>query len=955
MNPDSDGDGLTDGQEVGGDVSMPIDTDDNDGIPDGIEAGDNTAMPVDTDGDGTPDYLDLDSDFDGIPDSLEAIELPALAGEDVDDDGIDDSFDVDQTGGADTNMDGVDDALTPVDTDMDGLPDYVDNDSDNDLIPDAIENDSTAHVDTDDDGIADLYDVDQTEGTDADNDGIDDGVTLTDTDGDGALDHLDIDADNDSIPDSTEAVTPATDVTDTDGDQILDIYDVDQTGGTDANGDGIDDATTVEDTDADTVPDYKDLDSDNDSLSDINEASTSDLDSNIDGMVDDLATQGSVVTPDDSDADGKADYREVDSDNDSVYDIEGTSASDLDTNGDGVVDDETDTEGDGAPDLIDGNPSGFGLAADLDLDGILDDLDLDDDNDGIPDLAEGGAGGIDTDGDGVIDSRDLDSDNDGIPDSTKLVNATDLDGDGVVDNMVDSNGDGLHDPIAPDFMPFDQDGDATADFRDLDSDGDTLFDLTEAASDLMIAQDLDGDNDGVVDLVNRKGLPPMFLSPVDVDNDGDPDFRDLDSDGDDFADAQEGLEGFRVNSGARLETSVSGSGGSVDWFLLPLLLLVALGPLSRRAKRSGQKQKLYGSLLLIILSAGLSVGTASANSKHCATFIDEGSNEKSFVPCWYGNLGLGLSQVEPEGTDTNGWYTPSDGNDSSGWHLTVGKRFSARWFAELKYADLGAAELTNDRGTFATDYPNAAITYQVPSLMAGFHLLTPGDGFNVFAKAGVAAITTAAEKDEGSVFFEEQTSAQLALGLGAQYDFSNSPWHLRLDLDSYDRDAKYAGLSLGRYFGGKQPAKPVVKEKPKPVVKPPEPKPVVKKVSEQVCKSITLVAKAIQFQVNKAELTAESRNILDSFARDISGYSQVSFEIQAHTDSDGSDSYNLNLSDRRAESVMRYLLNRGIRSQNMTSRGYGESNPIASNNTRTGKARNRRVEFKLDNPNQCAK
>jgi OOP family OmpA-OmpF porin len=70
-------------------------------------------------------------------------------------------------------------------------------------------------------------------------------------------------------------------------------------------------------------------------------------------------------------------------------------------------------------------------------------------------------------------------------------------------------------------------------------------------------------------------------------------------------------------------------------------------------------------------------------------------------------------------------------------------------------------------------------------------------------------------------------------------------------------------------------------------------------------------------------------------------------EISGHTDSDGSDAYNLKLSDGRAKAVVQYLISKGIQPTRMKAVGYGESKPIDTNKTDEGKSRNRRVEFTL--------
>jgi len=73
---------------------------------------------------------------------------------------------------------------------------------------------------------------------------------------------------------------------------------------------------------------------------------------------------------------------------------------------------------------------------------------------------------------------------------------------------------------------------------------------------------------------------------------------------------------------------------------------------------------------------------------------------------------------------------------------------------------------------------------------------------------------------------------------------------------------------------------------------------------------------------------------------------EMRVEIQGHTDSTGPDAYNQGLSERRASSIKEYLLNKGIDSGRLVVKGYGESDPIASNETLEGRQKNRRVRFK---------
>jgi OOP family OmpA-OmpF porin len=107
----------------------------------------------------------------------------------------------------------------------------------------------------------------------------------------------------------------------------------------------------------------------------------------------------------------------------------------------------------------------------------------------------------------------------------------------------------------------------------------------------------------------------------------------------------------------------------------------------------------------------------------------------------------------------------------------------------------------------------------------------------------------------------------------------------------------------------------------------------------------------VNFAFNKADLTAESRPVLDGVAAGLKNHPRVKVEIQGHTDSVGADAYNLKLSQRRAESVRAYLISDGVSDEQLVAKGYGESQPIASNKTDEGRAKNRRVVmYVLANP-----
>lgn len=111
-------------------------------------------------------------------------------------------------------------------------------------------------------------------------------------------------------------------------------------------------------------------------------------------------------------------------------------------------------------------------------------------------------------------------------------------------------------------------------------------------------------------------------------------------------------------------------------------------------------------------------------------------------------------------------------------------------------------------------------------------------------------------------------------------------------------------------------------------------------------KNQTLRLEGVNFALDSARLTPSARSTLDNVVRTLQGQPTLRVEIAGHTDSTGSASYNQNLSQERAASVRTYLVTAGIESFRLVARGYGESQPVASNETDYGRARNRRVEFR---------
>ena len=110
---------------------------------------------------------------------------------------------------------------------------------------------------------------------------------------------------------------------------------------------------------------------------------------------------------------------------------------------------------------------------------------------------------------------------------------------------------------------------------------------------------------------------------------------------------------------------------------------------------------------------------------------------------------------------------------------------------------------------------------------------------------------------------------------------------------------------------------------------------------------LNVAMRAVQFDTGKATLLPESYGVLNQIVDLMSRYPDFNLSISGHTDNVGSASMNQGLSERRAKSCYDYLAGRGVSSSRMSFAGFGETSPIANNNTLSGRALNRRVEFNL--------
>ena len=116
---------------------------------------------------------------------------------------------------------------------------------------------------------------------------------------------------------------------------------------------------------------------------------------------------------------------------------------------------------------------------------------------------------------------------------------------------------------------------------------------------------------------------------------------------------------------------------------------------------------------------------------------------------------------------------------------------------------------------------------------------------------------------------------------------------------------------------------------------------------EPIKKDVRMVMKNVLFEVDKSQLKAESFVELNQLVEYLNRNATLYIEIGGHTDNTGSAQRNTVLSEARAKAVFSYLVSKGIAADRLTFKGYGSTQPVATNDTEAGRAQNRRTEIKI--------
>ena len=750
---------------------------------------------------------------------------------------------------------------------------------------------------------------------------------------------------------------------DTDGDGIIDAIDIDDDNDTITD---VNEGDRTRDTDGDGIADSIDLDSDNDGIYDFFEANPSE--------VFDQDNNGRIDSPVDVNENGLADQVELDGDPTLV-----------DYDGDQTEDVPVDTDGDNVPDYHD----------------------LDSDNDTALDAQEKGDNShpVDTDGDKIPDYRDLDSDNDGIPDIREVGGIKD---NSVfqLSTITDDNGDGLDDDVAaqPSLVP-DTDQDGTKDYLDLNSDDDPFNDVIEAGG-----HDDNADNvlDNIKDENNNGYDDSLELLPLPVpDNDGDgideyqdpyePPVSDPDPETDPETDP-EGRGGPTLPDGTAVETGLKGS-GSFDVALL-LILIISLACVVCRHKQ----------LSIAYRSAFLSIVTIALLNSMLVTpaLADENSDQHWYLGA---GIGISELEPDPKDTGLTiddsrdfGWkvfvgYDISESISLEAYYSDLGEMtFDQGGYIEYRdYGIGGVFYLLQDIGIDNLHiFGKAGLgrmgnSSDVRYERAHDHHLYFGPGLEYRFDNGFALRTDLDLYDKDSRFLSislmkrfggnkpERTASNpmsgavvpVALADSEEIDSSNVGNQMPIVASGgglvTDSKSSSTSSSLGLPGAGIFAAPLLLAPFAVSSVPSILPLPWPFAYSSEAQQDDALVAggdclvflsndlkdrckltiKGVNFEFDSDELNEGAQVVLLNLITTLKTGSGFFITASGHTDYKGERDYNMDLSERRAESVRKFLMRNGLPGQIITIEGHGFDIPIADNETEEGRAQNRRVELDI--------
>jgi len=345
----------------------------------------------------------------------------------------------------------------------------------------------------------------------------------------------------------------------------------------------------------------------------------------------------------------------------------------------------------------------------------------------------------------------------------------------------------------------------------------------------------------------------------------------------------------------------------------------------------------------------------------CAMCLPAMAQDADFSKRFYVGMAGGNSELSPE-SQIPAYVVEDDTDEAS--KIMIGYDIKPRIGLELSVADLGAAGI--GPGMIGT------IDYSVVELSALYHFFNLGGyealmdrrGLGAFLKLGVGGMD-----NESNLSFTRENDAHLSGGIGVEYG-TRMGLALRGEVEAFDKDALLTSLGLLWRFGGNGGSSDdglfskgggmvdgLIGGGTDAIDDDDDGDGVPNSLDDCMdtaagepvtatgCAMFGGVLEGVQFASGSDRLLDEAQVVLNDAADALLKDPNLKVEVQAHTDSQGAADFNIELSKKRALATVRYLMLRGVPSEQMTARAFGESKPIADNATADGRATNRRVEF----------
>ncbi len=359
---------------------------------------------------------------------------------------------------------------------------------------------------------------------------------------------------------------------------------------------------------------------------------------------------------------------------------------------------------------------------------------------------------------------------------------------------------------------------------------------------------------------------------------------------------------------------------------------------------------------------------------------------QQFDKTFYIGAGALASELEPRVNQSNFQVTESLG---VGGQLFIGGDLAKYLTIEGYYRYLGESELSRDAEVGTIQYQTAGVSGLLYlASTRGNRGLRNRTGLMLYGRAGIGYL----ENTSDDIEFIRLQSTHFATGIGLEYGFKNG-FALRAEFVNHDVDARDLSFNLVKRFGRRgeldltpETSLPVMPEPPAAVVTPAVPEEAVPEETAVVAEAppppplpdwdedddgiidkfdqcektapgslvdakgcaFAGILKGLTFASGSAELTDEATRTLDEVARALAANPVVEISVESHTDNRGRAQSNMDLSRRRASAVVTYLADvGGVDLARMSAVGYGESRPVQSNRSASGRQANRRVEISV--------